>query len=320
MNRKNIRIEKGETFKGRLILLVCVLMTISVYLTTIKITSAKSDYIQSIVTIPQSLKPLNSPEVFGPDNLYEKINGQAKLYLSAGFVHLKSQWFAEAENADSLFEVYIYHMGDGLNAFSVYSTQRVDDAHKVDLVPFAYQTENSLYLVHGPYYVEMISATLSENILPKMTLLAQNFIKETPVDKKSIEELRFFPKENLNKGSMSLIAKNAFGFDGLDRVFTATYSIDGGKITAFISKQKNSQEAKNLAIGFHKYFITFGGKDIKPDVVIKDAKMVEIMDTFEIMFSLNSYLAGVHEASTKIQAEAMAEVLASKLQEALGTK
>jgi len=38
------------------------------------------------------------------------------------------------------------------------------------------------------------------------------------------------------------------------------------------------------------------------------------------MFSLNSYLAGVHEASTKIQAEAMAEVLATKLQEALATK
>ena len=119
---------------------------------------------------------------------------------------------------------------------------------------------------------------------------------------------------------MSLIAKNAFGFDGLDRVFSATYNIDGGKITAFISKQKNSQEAKNLAIGLHKYFITFGGKDIKPDVAIKDAKMVEIMGTFEIMFSLNSYLAGVHEASTKIQAEAMAEVLAAKLQEVLGTK
>ena len=320
MIRKNKRIEKGEAFKGHLILLVLILVAISVCLTTIKITPAQSDDIKSIVTIPQSLKPLNSPEVFGPGNLYEKINGQAELYLTAGFVHLKSQWFAEAENADSLLEVNIYHMGDGLNAFSIYSTQRQDGARKVDLVPFAYQTENSLYLVHGPYYVEMISATLSENILPKMTSLAQNFIKDTPVDKRFIEELSFFPKENLNQGSMSLIARNAFGFAGLDRVFTATYNIDGGRMTAFISKQKNSQEAKNLVIGFHKYFIAFGGKGIKPDVVIKDAKMVGIMDTFEIMFSFNSYLAGVHEAPTKIQAEALAEALATKLQEALGTK
>jgi hypothetical protein len=211
-------------------------------------------------------------------------------------------------------------MGDGLNAFSVYSTQRVDDAHKVDLVPFAYQTENSLYLVHGPYYVEMISATFSEGILPKMISLAQNFIKETPVDEKSIEELGFFPKENLNQGSMSLIAKDAFGFEGLDRVFTATYNIDGGKLTAFISKQKNSEEAKNLAKSLHKYFIAFGGKDMKPDIAVKDAKMIEIMGTFEIMFSLNSYLAGVYEASTRIQAETMVVELAAKLQEALDAK
>jgi hypothetical protein len=320
MIRKNTSIEKGEPFRSHLILPVLILVTVTVYLTAIKITPAHSEDIQSMVTLPQGLKPLIPPEEFGPNNLYEKINGQAELYLSAGFVRLKSQWFAEVENPDSLFEVYVYHMGDELNAFSIYSTQRIDDASKVDLVPFAYQTENSLYLVHGPYYVEIISATLSENILPTMISLAQNFIKDTPVDKKSIEELRFFPKKNLNQGSMSLIARNAFGFDGLDRVFTATYNIDGRKVTAFISKQKNSQEAKELAEGFHKYFITFGGKDMKPNVVIKGAKMVEIMDTFEIMFPLNSYLVGVHEASSKIQAEALAEKLAAKLQQTLGTK
>lgn len=320
MIRKNKSIGQREPFRSHLILPVLILLTVTIYFTTIKITPVQSDDTQSMVTLPQSLKPLSPTEVFGPNNLYEKINGQAELYLSAGFVRLKSQWFAEVKNPDSLFEVYVYHMGDELNAFSIYSTQRIDDARKVDLVPFAYHTENSLYLVHGPYYVEIISATLSENILPTMISLAQNFIKDTPVDKKSIEEFRFFPKENLNQGSMSLIARNAFGFDGLNRVFTATYNIDGSKVMAFISKQKNPQEAKDLAVGFHKYFITFGGKDMKPNVVIKGAKMVGIMNTFEIMFPLNSYLVGVHEASSKTQAEALAEKLAAKLQETLGTK
>jgi hypothetical protein len=166
----------------------------------------------------------------------------------------------------------------------------------------------------------MFSATLSENMLSTMTSLAQNFIKNTHVDTKSIEGLGFFPKESLVQGSIALIAKNAFGFDGLDRVFTATYDIDGSKVTAFISKRNTPQEAKALALGFHKYFITFGGKDIKPGVAIKDVKMIEIMDTFDIMFSLNSYLAGVHEASTKTQAEEVAEVLAKKLREVIGVK
>ena len=320
MNRKTKRIKKGETVTGYSILWVLILIAISACLIVVKTVNARSDNIQTIVPIPLGLKPLNSPEVFGPDNLYEKINGQAELYLSSGFVRLKSQWFAEAKDAESMFEVYIYHMGDGLSAFSVYSMQRRGDAQKVDLAQFAYQTENSLYLVHGPYYLEMFSATLSENMLSTMTSLAQNFIKNTHVDTKSIEGLGFFPKESLVQGSIALIAKNAFGFDGLDRVFTATYDIDGSKVTAFISKRKTPQEAKALALGFHKYFITFGGKDIKPGVAIKDVKMIEIMDTFDIMFSLNSYLAGVHEASTKTQAEEVAEVLAKKLREVIGVK
>jgi len=320
MNRKTKRIKKGETVTGYSILWVLILIVISACLIIVKTVNARSDNIQTIVPIPLGLKPLNSPEVFGPDNLYEKINGQAELYLSSGFVRLKSQWFAEAKDAESMFEVYIYHMGDGLSAFSVYSMQRRGDAQKVDLAQFAYQTENSLYLVHGPYYLEMFSATLSENMLSTMTSLAQNFIKNTHVDTKSIEGLGFFPKESLVQGSIALIAKNAFGFDGLDRVFTATYDIDGSKVTAFISNRNTPQEAKALALGFHKYFITFGGKDIKPGVAIKDVKMIEIMDTFDIMFSLNSYLAGVHEASTKTQAEEVAEVLAKKLREVIGVK
>jgi hypothetical protein len=320
MNSKIKRTKKGASFKKPSVLLVLILTAISVCLIIVKTVYAQSGHVQTIVAPPPGLEPLNSPEVFDPDNLYEKINGQAELYLSAGFVRLKSQWFAEAKNSDSMFEVYIYHMGNGINAFSVYSVQRRGDTRKVDLAQFAYQTESSLYLVHGPYYLEIIAATFSENILSKMTSLAQNFIKNTHVDTKPIKGLGFFPKANLDPDSIALIAKNAFGFDGLDRVFIATYNIDGSKVTAFISKRKTPQEAKDLAIDFHKHFVTFGGKDIKPGIAVKDIKMIEIMDTFDIMFALNSYLAGVHEASTKAQAEEVAKALAQTLGEMLGSK
>jgi hypothetical protein len=44
------------------------------------------------------------------------------------------------------------------------------------------------------------------------------------------------------------------------------------------------------------------------------------MDTFDIMFTICSYLAGVHEASTKTQAEKVAELLATSLRELSGVK
>ncbi len=36
--------------------------------------------------------PLSDPEIFGRDNLSDKIDGKAELYLSAGFVALRCQW------------------------------------------------------------------------------------------------------------------------------------------------------------------------------------------------------------------------------------
>ncbi len=100
---------------------------------------------------------LSVAENVGLPLLYQKINGQAELYLSAGFVSLESQWYEAVDDADSIIEVNLYHMGGLMNAFSVFSLQRRDTAQTIDVTPFAYQTDNTIYMVHGPYYVEILS-------------------------------------------------------------------------------------------------------------------------------------------------------------------
>lgn len=325
------QLKKTEN-NNRLRLLIClfiVLIVFNIFLQPIKYVFAESSprslteekgklqtaSIPSIVPVPKGLKPLNPPETFGPDTLWEKINGQAEMYLSAGFVSLQSQWFAESEDPASIIEMNIYHMGDGLNAFSVYSTQRRDDAEKYDLTQFGYQVENSLFLVHGPYYLEVISIQPNEKILVKLKLLASNFIRNTPVDRISIKEMDLFPQDNIEKEGISLIARNAFGFERLDRVFTATYNVDGHKLTAFISSRKTPEDAKGIATALYEFFIDYGGKDISPDVTVYDLKMVEIMDTFEVIFYQGTYLAGIHEASKKDLAEKLAHRLAKSIGE-----
>jgi hypothetical protein len=271
--------------------------------------------IPSIVPVPKGLIPLNPPEKFGPDTLWEKIDGQAEMYLSAGFVDLQSQWFAESEDPASMIELNIYNMGDGLNAFSVYSTQRREDAEPVDLTQFGYQVDNSLFLVHGQYYLEVISIKPNEKILRVLKLLASNFIQNTPVGRISIKEMDLFPQDNIEKEGISLIARNAFGFERLDRVFTATYNMDGHKLTAFISGRKTPKDAKMLAKALHDFFIDFGGKDINHDVAVHGLKMVEIMDAFEVIFYQGTYLAGIHEAPKKDLAERLARSLAKRIGE-----
>lgn len=269
-----------------------------------------------VVTIPPGLNAMDPPEVYGPQTLYEKIDGQAELYLSAGFTGLRWQWFSETEDPDSWVEVSIYHMGDRINAYSVYSVQRRENARKMDLVQFAYQTENALYLVHGPYYLEVMATKPSERVRLKMLRLAKNFVKDTAVPIQPIEGLDFFPPEHLDKDSITLIGKNAFGYDGLDRVFTAIYTIDGGRVTAFISKRKTAREAKDLVKGFHQFLKTFDGKDVRLKGGLQNVTMVEIMDAFYTVFSHDVYVAGVHEASTRKQAEQLSGFISKSLKKA----
>lgn len=275
----------------------------------------QSDISLPAITPPPGLKASGPPEVFSPETLWEKINGGAEFFLSAGFVSLTSQLYEGIEDVDSMIEVNIYHMGSILNAFSVFSLQQRDNAQPVDVTRFAYQTENTVYLVHGPFYVEILWILPLDGKISLLKFLAEQFVRETPIKGEDLPQLALFPMENLVKGSASMISNDAFGFEPLDKVFTAEYMVDQDRITAYISKRKTAQEARVLVAGLHTYFKNFDGRTIQPNIAVQDARMIEIMGTFDIMFSMGGYFAGVHEAPTQKQAEEIAEMLAASLQD-----
>jgi hypothetical protein len=272
------------------------------------------------MTPPPGLRASGPTEIFGPDSLWEKINGQAEFYLSAGFVSLTSQLYEGIEGADTMIEVNAFHMGGILNAFSVFSLQRRDNAQAIDVTPFAYQTENTVNLVHGPFYVEILRILPLDGEISVLKLLAEQFVRETPIKGEGLPQLALFPQKNLVKGSASLISNSAFGFEPLDNVFTAEYMVDKNRATAYISKRKTAQEARALVTGLHTYFKNFGGRTIQANIAIQDARMIEIMGSFDLMFSMGGYFAGVHEAPTQKQAEEIAEMLAVSLHEKRATR
>ena len=279
--------------------------------------AGQSEKIAPAITPPPGLKASGSAEIFSPDTLWEKINGQAEFYLSAGFVSLTSQLYENVENVDSLIEVNIYNMGSILNAFSVFSLQRRENAQVLDVTAFAYQAENAAYLVHGPFYVEIIWIQPLDGDISLLKSLAEKFVQDTPIKGQELPQLALFPSENLVRGSASMISRDAFGFDPLDSVFTAEYKVGENRATAYISNRKTDQEARELVDGLHTYFRNFGGKDVKPDIDIRDARMIEIMGSFDLMFSVGQYFAGVHEAPDQKLAEKIARELAASLQSKL---
>jgi len=272
---------------------------------------------KSLISFPSGQAPLGALETFDAAKLSDKINGKAELYLTAGFIRLQSQRFEDKTAGNAWMEVFVYDMQSTQNAFSVFSAQRREDAQTTDIGQYAYQTENALFFVHGPFYVEIVASEVSETIIQSMRAFAEAFIAQHPFEAtQAIAERQLFPEDGLVKDSIALVSADAFGYDRFDQIFTATYRLKNVELMAFISRRKTAREAEELASGYCDFLTAFGGKTAEFDLPIESAKMVYILDTYEIVFSHGFYLVGVREAAEKQSARELAMRLFNHIKEA----
>ena len=260
----------------------------------------------TMVDLPERLEGLTPPESFGPQSLSDKIDGKAELYLAAGFERLVSQRFSIRGQDRPWLELFAYDMGGFENAYSVFSLQRREDAAPIDLAEHAYQTENALFLVHGDHYLEIIASEPTAEMRASMKSLADAFVRDHPVAREAIAGPELFPAEGLAAESVARIPSDAFGFEKLDRVFTAGYRLHDAEMTAFFSRRGSAAEAAELAGAYLGFLVTFGGEEQKTDLPIEGAAAVNILDSYEIVFAAGPYFAGVREADRLDQAAALA--------------
>ena len=266
---------------------------------------------------PTGFKKLSEAETYTPENLYEKIDGKAPLYIESGFVKLFTQRFVSEKNESLWFELFIFDMAAGRNAFSVYSVQKRADAEAFPAMQFAYSTGNALYFVRDRYYVELVGSSESADLSGAMADAAGKLAGQLAVGKViEIPELTLFPQENMVAGSAKLYLSDAFGFDGLSNTFVCQYKVGEEFVTAFISKRPGPRDAQTTAEGYYTFLISNDGK-AKPtsDETLKavEGKVLDFYSTTEIIFTIGPYVAGVHEAKNQGSAEKLAAQLIDKL-------
>jgi hypothetical protein len=268
-----------------------------------------------IDTTGSGMQPFSPPERFGPDTLYEKINGRADLYLSSGFVSLDTQRFAMAGAAGAWVELFVYDMATPANAFSVFSMQRREGARADDTVPNAYRTENALFMTRANFYLELIGTDVSAGLQQAMGLLARRFAEaHGDVATAGAPGVDLFPAEGFQADSLQLIAANAFGYEQLDRVYASEYLTGGSRLTAFVSDRQSAEAASALADAYRQTLLSYGAAPVDAPPPADGAAVIQFFDTYEIVFSRGRYLAGVHEAGSLEAAGALAGRLAAHLE------
>jgi hypothetical protein len=84
-------------------------------------------------------------------------------------------------------------------------------------------------------------------------------------------------------------------------VYTSNYAGGEAQATAFVSYRKSAERALIAMEAFIGYWKEFGGETVQaPEHIpenLKDARIVLILDNYEIAMVQGEYLFGVHEAT-----------------------
>jgi len=257
--------------------------------------------------------PLATVESYNPDNLSDKIDGKAELYLAAEFKEMSSRMFSLADAEKTHVDVYLYDMGSPQNAYAVFSGQRRAGSPSIPLTANAYATSNALFFTQGKFYVEIVADRASETLKNTLSTYAAVLLAKLPAQGETKSETAFFPKEGLATDTVRLSAADTFGLEGFNNVLTGEYTLKSGKATAFIGQRDTPEQAQADAKRYLDFLAANGYKKIQAPGAPADLSAFSLEDSFEIVFVEGRILAGVHDATSQAAALELSNNLRAEL-------
>ena len=269
--------------------------------------------------LSQDWKPMGEVEFYNADNLYEKINGKAEQYLEYDVVGLQTVTFIN-EDGKRFVDLYVYDMGEPLNAFGIFSALRYPDEPSIDLGQGGYKSD-AYFFWKGKYYTQIILSDSGEEIEKFALNLARNIEskqKELPVEIWGIDK---FPKKELLPNSIHYLKKEGLNLSFLNDVYAATYlpvrtqtgEKEGIEITAFLSRRKDESETNQIFEEYRNYLSKYGTlvdeKETKSESII----VGEMFGYYDVVFKKGNIIGGTNSVENREYAEEISQYLLSSL-------
>lgn len=244
--------------------------------------------------VPAGAVLLTPPESFDRETISDKINGKAELYLRLGLKTLKCARYAPVAGSPDWIETCVYEMDSPDSAFAAFSTQRRPDGVEPGIGVMAYRSGQGLFLVVGNRYMEVVSARETPASLELALAWARMAVGDLAHPAKHPTDV--LTTEGMIENSAQWLPKDAFGFDGLDRVAMARYKVGSAIVTAWIASTESPEIARRIAAKTSQALENMGAETIKAPADLPGAIIFSIMDMVEIFQPVGAKLIGVHEA------------------------
>jgi len=162
--------------------------------------------------------------LYGPDNLYEPIDGAADLFLRYHFEQMSS---VEYSRGGDSFTVEVYRHATPTDAFGPYSQGMPDREVYVDIGVQGFAENGSLVFLAGRHYVEMRTASPETGVSASMKEVARRMAASLNGGARFPEIFRLFPEKGRKPHSERYLAIDVLGYAFLKQAFVAEYTSAG---------------------------------------------------------------------------------------------
>jgi len=199
-----------------------------------------------------------APHSFGPQDLFEYINGAADFLIEYGFVSLEGAYYHSGTDPDDSVTVDIYDMGEKLNAFGVFQSKRSKDTPILNIGTASFGGEGYLVFYKDRYFVEINAFIKNQEWKTQPLVMARKLAKLLPGDALSPVELSYFSEQDKIKGSERYVKGGILGHGFLDRGIVCDYLIEKEVVSAFLAFLP-SKKAAVKSFKQHKTFLQESG-------------------------------------------------------------
>jgi len=179
---------------------------------------------------------------YGPDNLFEYVDGGADAFLQFEFEELRTVTYLGPDRVEVTVDVYRHKDAD--RAYGIYALERPPGTTPIAVGVEGYAGTDHLEFVTGAFYVKMVQAG------PKADLVLRRFAEKLahalPGRTSLPAVLAAFPEQGKVVRAEKLAAANFLGHGFLHDGVAVPYQIDGVRFRLFVVRGKDDADARDM--------------------------------------------------------------------------
>ena len=183
------------------------------------------------------------PVVYGPETLFEYLNGGAPQYLSYGFVKLVHARYAFRGDDLNSVTVDVFDMGSRLGAFGIYSAGK---PREISLRPWGTEGYRSGFVAaawKGRIYIHGVADEETPELVGKLERVIGYVLSNYDGEKGWPVELERLPGRGLLSNTARFVGKSLLGLAFLHGGFLAEYENGDSESTLFLSSLESPAKA-----------------------------------------------------------------------------